>query len=74
MSSGHEKFKEMIEQEQWDEASEIARKQVKAGAHIIDVCLSNPDRDETHDMIQFLNKVTNDQSTFNDRLSSTRGC
>ena len=55
---GSRKFKQMIEAEQFDEAAEIARKQVKAGAHIIDVCLSNPDRDEVKDMIAFLNKVT----------------
>ena len=55
---GSRKFKEMIQDEQFEEASEIARKQVKAGAHIIDVCLSNPDRDEIYDMVQFLNKVT----------------
>ncbi len=55
---GSRKFKRMIEAEQFDEAAEIARKQVKAGAHIIDVCLSNPDRDEEKDMIDFLNKVT----------------
>ncbi len=55
---GSRKFKQMIEAEQFEEASEIARKQVKAGAHIIDICLSNPDRDESRDMIDFLNKVT----------------
>lgn len=55
---GSRKFKQMIEAESFDEAAEIARKQVKAGAHIIDVCLSNPDRDETQDMIEFLSKVT----------------
>lgn len=55
---GSRKFKEMIQDEKFDEASEIARKQVKAGAHIIDVCLSNPDRDETSDMVAFLSKVT----------------
>ncbi|RAP31594.1 methionine synthase [Candidatus Marinamargulisbacteria bacterium SCGC AG-343-D04] len=55
---GSRKFKKMIEEELFDEASEIARKQVKAGAHVIDICLSNPDRDETEDMINFLTKVT----------------
>ena len=55
---GSRKFKQMIEAEQFDEAAEIARKQVKAGAHIIDVCLSNPDRDEKQDMEDFLSKVT----------------
>ncbi len=43
---GSRKFKTMIEEEKFEEAAEIARKQVKAGAHIIDICLSNPDRDE----------------------------
>ena len=55
---GSRKFKTMIEEEKFEEASEIARKQVKAGAHIIDICLSNPDRDEKQDMIEFLSKVT----------------
>ena len=36
--------------EKFEEASEIARAQVKGGAQIIDVCLANPDRDELDDM------------------------
>ena len=55
---GSRKFKTMIEEEKFEEAAEIARKQVKAGAHIIDICLSNPDRDEKQDMIKFLDNVT----------------
>ena len=55
---GSRKFKEMIQDEQFEAAAEIARKQVKAGAHIIDVCLSNPDRDETADMISFIENVS----------------
>ncbi|MBG90583.1 MAG: methionine synthase [Actinobacteria bacterium] len=55
---GSRKFKEMISNEEFEAASEIARKQVKAGAHIIDVCLSNPDRDEKSDMVAFLEKVS----------------
>jgi len=51
---GSRAFKELITQEKFEEAAEIARKQVKAGAHIIDVCLSNPDRDEVKDMHAFL--------------------
>ncbi|HHY21858.1 MAG TPA: dihydropteroate synthase, partial [Bacilli bacterium] len=41
------------------EASEIARAQVKRGAHVIDVCLANPDRDELEDMEKFLQQVIN---------------
>lgn len=51
---GSRKFKELISDEKFEEAAEIARKQVKAGAHIIDVCLSNPDRDEVADMVAFM--------------------
>jgi 5-methyltetrahydrofolate--homocysteine methyltransferase len=54
---GSRKFKELITAEKFDEASEIAKLQVKAGAQIIDVCLANPDRDELSDMERFLEHV-----------------
>ncbi len=54
---GSKKFKKLIAKEQFEEASEIARKQVKAGAQIIDVCLANPDRVEMEDMQRFLEQV-----------------
>ena len=37
--------------------AEIARAQVKGGAHLVDVCLANPDRDEMADMRRFLQAV-----------------
>ncbi len=55
---GSRAFKTMITEERFEEAAEIARKQVKAGAHVIDVCLSNPDRDEVADISKFLSFVT----------------
>ena len=54
---GSRKFKELIVAEKFDDASEIARAQVKRGAQIIDVCLANPDRDEQADMRRFLDVV-----------------
>ncbi|MEC9281758.1 MAG: methionine synthase [Bdellovibrionota bacterium] len=54
---GSRKFKRLIVEEKFDEASEIAKAQVKKGAHIIDVCLANPDRDELSDVTQFLDQV-----------------
>jgi 5-methyltetrahydrofolate--homocysteine methyltransferase len=54
---GSRKFKELIVAEKWDEASEIARAQIKGGAQVIDVCLANPDRVELADMQQFLKAV-----------------
>jgi 5-methyltetrahydrofolate--homocysteine methyltransferase len=55
---GSRKFKELIREARFDEASEIARAQVKSGAQIIDVCLADPDRDERADMERFLRAVT----------------
>lgn len=56
---GSRKFKRLITEEKYEEASEIARAQVKKGAHVIDVCLANPDRDELEDMEAFLSQVIN---------------
>ncbi len=51
---GSKKFKKLICDEKFDEASEIAKAQVKSGAHIIDICLANPDRNEFDDVQKFL--------------------
>jgi len=50
---GSRLFKNMVAEEKWDEATEIARWQVKNGAHIIDVCLQSSDRDELQDVPPF---------------------
>lgn len=50
---GSRKFKRLISDEQYEEASDIARKQVKGGAQIIDVNLQNADRDEIRDADAF---------------------
>ena len=55
---GSRKFKELIVQEKFEEAAEIARAQVKNGAQVIDICLANPDRNELADMERFLGFVT----------------
>ena len=51
---GSKKFKTLICEEKFDEASEVARAQIKGGAQILDICLANPDRDEMSDMKQYL--------------------
>jgi 5-methyltetrahydrofolate--homocysteine methyltransferase len=51
---GSRKFRQLIAEGKYEEASEIARAQVKKGAHVIDVCLADPDRDELADMVKFL--------------------
>ena len=54
---GSKKFRELIASGQLESAAEIARHQVRAGAHVIDVCLANPDREEKADMAAFFEKV-----------------
>jgi 5-methyltetrahydrofolate--homocysteine methyltransferase len=54
---GSRKFKQLIAADKIEEASEIGRLQVRRGAHIIDVCLQDPDRPETIDMTRFLEMV-----------------
>lgn len=47
-------FKRLIAEERIEEASEIGRRQARSGAHVIDVCLADPDRDELADIETFL--------------------
>ena len=54
---GSRLFKQMIADEKWEEASEIARWQVKNGAHIVDVCLQSSDREEMKDIDPFYAKL-----------------
>ncbi|MEN8699957.1 methionine synthase [Bacillus infantis] len=55
---GSRKFKRLIAEGKFEEASEVARAQVKNGAHVIDICLADPDRDELEDMENFIREVT----------------
>jgi 5-methyltetrahydrofolate--homocysteine methyltransferase len=54
---GSRLFKNLIAEERWEEAVEIARRQVKNGAHVIDVCLQSTDRDEMADIPHFYEKL-----------------
>jgi len=54
---GSRLFKNMVAEEKWEEATEIARWQVKNGAHIVDVCLQSTDRDEMEDIQPFYDKL-----------------
>jgi 5-methyltetrahydrofolate--homocysteine methyltransferase len=55
---GSRRFRRLIAQGAFEEASEIGRRQVRNGAHVLDVCLQDPDRDEMSDVIQFLVHLT----------------
>jgi 5-methyltetrahydrofolate--homocysteine methyltransferase len=54
---GSRLFKNMVADEKWEEATEIARRQVRNGAHIVDVCLQSTDRDEIADIPPFYDKL-----------------
>jgi 5-methyltetrahydrofolate--homocysteine methyltransferase len=54
---GSRLFKSLVSEEKWEEASEIARRQVKTGAHIVDVCLQSTERDEKKDIGPFYEKL-----------------
>ena len=55
---GSRRFRRLINDGAFEEAAEIGRRQARNGAHILDVCLQDPDRDEAADMTQFLELVT----------------
>jgi 5-methyltetrahydrofolate--homocysteine methyltransferase len=54
---GSRLFKNLVAEEKWEEATEIARRQVKGGAHIVDVCLQSTERDEKKDIPPFYEKL-----------------
>lgn len=56
---GSKIFRTLIEEEKFAEAVEIAKRQVQAGAEILDICLANPDRAEIQDMLSYISEVRN---------------
>jgi 5-methyltetrahydrofolate--homocysteine methyltransferase len=54
---GSKKFRDLINAEKFDEASEVARAQVKRGAQVIDVSCQQTERDEVADLRRFLDQV-----------------
>ncbi|MBX9973911.1 methionine synthase [Cytobacillus firmus] len=54
---GSRKFKRLIAEGKFEEAAEIGRAQVKGGAHVIDICLADPDRDEMQDVENFIKEL-----------------
>jgi 5-methyltetrahydrofolate--homocysteine methyltransferase len=54
---GSRLFKNLVTEEKWEEASEIARRQVRGGAQVIDVCLQSTERDERKDIPLFYEKL-----------------
>ncbi len=55
---GSRRFRRLIGRGSFEEAAEVGRRQVRNGAHVLDVCLQDPDRDELSDITTFLDLVT----------------
>ena len=55
---GSRRFRRLIAEGALEEAAELGRQQVRRGAHILDVCLQDPDRDEMADVTAFLDRLT----------------
>ncbi|NOU99050.1 methionine synthase [Paenibacillus planticolens] len=55
--SGSRKFKRLIKEGKFEEGSEIARNQVKNGAHVIDINLQDTDIDEAYAIEEFMQQV-----------------
>ena len=51
---GSRKFKRLVAEGKLEEAAEVGRLQVRRGAHVLDVCLQDPDRNEIADLTGFL--------------------
>src|SRR5256714_9639074 len=54
---GSRLVKNLVAEEKWEEASEIARRQVRGGAQVVDVCLQSTERDEKRDIPLFYEKL-----------------
>ncbi len=55
---GSRKFRRLVNEGSIEEAAEVGRNQVRGGAHLLDVCLQDPDRDEIEDVTVFLGALT----------------
>jgi 5-methyltetrahydrofolate--homocysteine methyltransferase len=55
---GSRKFKRLVAEGKLEEASEVGRLQVRKGAHVLDVCLQDPDRNEMEDATRFIELLT----------------
>lgn len=58
--AGSRKFARLIAEENFDEAVKIARKQIKGGAQIIDVCMDDAMLDAEKSMRQFLRHIASE--------------
>ncbi|MEY3211082.1 MAG: hypothetical protein RIT28_1563 [Pseudomonadota bacterium] len=56
-ANGSRKFKELLDQGDWDGIVSLAKREVKGGAHAIDVCTAYVGRDEVADMTEAISRL-----------------
>lgn len=56
-ANGSKKFKDLLAANDYDGLVQIAKEQLKEGAHILDVCVAYVSRNEVEDMAEFLKRL-----------------
>jgi 5-methyltetrahydrofolate--homocysteine methyltransferase len=69
-ANGSKKFRELLLAADWDGVAQMAKDQVREGAHTLDVCVDYVGRDGAADMIELVNRLAT-QSTLPLVLDST---
>ena len=55
-ANGSKKFRQLLEKEDYDAMVNMAKEQIKEGAHILDVCVAFVGRDEEKEMIEVIKR------------------
>src|SRR5680860_396459 len=69
-ANGSRKFRELLLTEDWDAVTQMAREQVREGAHTLDVCVDYVGRDGVADVLQVVDRLAT-QSTLPLVIDST---
>ena len=56
-ASGSRKFKQLLEEEDWDGMIALARGQVREGSHVLDINVDYAGRDNVRDMAEFVKRL-----------------
>lgn len=55
-ANGSKKFRELLQQEDWDGMVAVGKEQVEEGAHLLDVCVAFVGRDEVRDIVEVVRR------------------
>lgn len=69
-ANGSKQFREYLLKDDYDGMLQIAKDQIKEGAHMLDICVAYVGRDEKKDMIEFIKRL-NTQVTLPIMIDST---